>query len=264
MLPRFFRNRQQVLVAHADFELELDELAAMGPVAANLVHQFRGAHQAQPKLRLIALDLAGGPIEHGTGAGPNLCSFVKVRVGSRREDAGGAIIVDRRTMDDGVRLPLGDVAGHQVVQILERAVRETLPARGIEMAMLDHIGLRGRQDYMMPAAIRLERNGRAGASGENIRDAADAIDRDLRIARGDEDAHGLIIHSSRSILTFPSLTRKRRKANLRLRFRLGHPTWRRSRCAAICVPCRRDGFARHCRSTERRLRGAGAAAQASG
>src|ERR1019366_7620894 len=58
MLAGSLGNRQQVVVADADFEFELHQQAAMGPVLADLIDELRGSRQPQPKFRLIAFDFA--------------------------------------------------------------------------------------------------------------------------------------------------------------------------------------------------------------
>src|SRR5262245_31234100 len=77
--------------------------------------------------------------------------------------------------------------------------------------------MRGGQRHDMPPAIRFEGDHRAGAAGENVGDAAHAIDHDLRVAGSDEDAHAFII------------------ADVLIASQ--------SRFWGACVPARRDGIA---------------------
>src|SRR5262249_47422279 len=57
--PRALGDSEQLRVGDADFQFELDEGAAEAPVAAEAVDQLGRAHQPQPQLRLVTLDLAG-------------------------------------------------------------------------------------------------------------------------------------------------------------------------------------------------------------
>src|SRR5258707_5577815 len=63
MPARAFGDLQQLFIADADFQLELDEESAKSPLSANAVDQLGCSHESQPQFRLITLDLAGGSID---------------------------------------------------------------------------------------------------------------------------------------------------------------------------------------------------------
>ena len=104
-------------------------------------------------------------------------------------DAVAQIIADGGAMDDGVLACKGDLRGHQILEIIESSIWATRPARRIEIRLAEDFGMRRGERHLVAAAIRFERDGGAGAAGEDVGDATDPVDRGLRVARGDEDAH---------------------------------------------------------------------------
>ena len=112
-------------------------------------------------------------------------------------------------MYDGVLMQAGDVMIHQRFEILKRAIVETLPELFITLPLVDRFRVRGKERHVMPAAIGFQGDGGAGPASEDIRDTANAVDGNLRIARGDQHAHEAVsmgpvelqvhyIHSSHS------------------------------------------------------------------
>src|SRR5688572_18270233 len=60
LYARAFADFEQRLIVDADFELEFDENAAESPVRSDLIHKLRSFDEAQPKLFVLAAQLAAG------------------------------------------------------------------------------------------------------------------------------------------------------------------------------------------------------------
>ena len=97
------------------------------------------------------------------------------------------------TMNDGIVTAVPHFPRQQVLQILKGAKPQKPPPvrrRRSSMQFQHRFGTRTKHSDVVALVVTVEGDGRAGAAGENVGDAAHAVNGGLRVARGDEKVHG--------------------------------------------------------------------------
>src|SRR5262249_32196176 len=91
-------------------QLEFDQHAAKAPVGADAVDELGRSRQSQPQFRLIALDLARGPIYQAgrlVGRSPPVQSLrVEVSSLGRRVNPRCLVVEDGGAVDQSIKLPV--------------------------------------------------------------------------------------------------------------------------------------------------------------
>jgi hypothetical protein len=167
------------------------------PVGAHAVDQLGGADQPEPQLRLVALDLARRPVDQrrplGTFALPAPVLGPEARLIGRRVHARRQVVAHGGAVDDRVQPAGGDQPVHGVLEVVEGFVAVLRPAPGGERPAVEAgggLGVGGEQGDGVAAVMGGEGDGGAGAAGEDVGEAADAVDGYQGVAGGDEQVHG--------------------------------------------------------------------------
>ena len=185
----------QGIVRRACFLFEFDEEPFVTPLRAKSLDEFRRPDEPDPQFRFAALDLVALLFLHRRRAGrvPSLRASVERGSLLRRINSRTQIIAHGRRVENRIVRTTFDGRLEQTREIVERAIRND---RDAAIAILGGVGqVRqrfgfGRENRDVVAADpRRASEGRPRAVGMGVRHAADAIDRGLRTAGGDQKIH---------------------------------------------------------------------------
>src|SRR5207302_4031340 len=110
-------------------------------------------------------------------------------------DAGREVVADGGGVDHGVEAAGPDVPFHELMEVVEGGIAVDLPAfrqpGSVGPEGGDRVRPGSEQDDAVAAGVGVEGDGGPGAAGEDVGQAAHAVDGGERVAGGDEEVHGM-------------------------------------------------------------------------